>query len=302
MYLKQVGKYLPLKKRKEIIAELRSEIENRLVGNDEEEIKQVLTSLGNPRFVAMEYTTADDGYYIESKTLVNYKYILQLLILIGVFSIPIAGVLELITANGNFWQVLAVSIHRLFLYIIFCVGILTIIFYFVNKYKQEDTLNKGIQDSSTWSINDLKVVNYSLNKFYFETGILLVFFLWFVWFINSSYLQNQGYEPYLFYQQSATNLLIGLFGLQLVLTIISNFLRFKFTNYSIPFFIFAVLKSVLVIGITYMILIKYKLIYIPSIISGYFDFDVIAVIFWLIVVVEIINCLQTGFRLYIKNV
>ena len=56
IYIQEVTRRLPEKMRKDIALELRSTIEDMLLGNDsEEDVKRVLNQLGNPAVLANGY-------------------------------------------------------------------------------------------------------------------------------------------------------------------------------------------------------------------------------------------------------
>lgn len=148
-YLYQLEKYLPFKERKEIILELRSNILDQveqLVNtglNEEAALKSVLETMKSPKEVAKNYISND--YLIKPELRNLYGLLLKIVILASALGILVAKIVEFITSNHTFNDILMTfleTIASLFSVGVSAFGTVTIIFILISKYASLENINK----------------------------------------------------------------------------------------------------------------------------------------------------------------
>lgn len=158
-YVSKVTSYLPFSKRKEVTLELTSNIYEAL-GQDytQEDLLSYLKSLGHPRDFAQEFS--DDQYLIGPMYFGKFK---ELLMLVCKISLPIIAIFPFIDSMFNpktnsiivdIFIALFVSLGSLLTGFISLLGILVIIFYFLEK--KESTIELHEFDFESLKVKEVK--------------------------------------------------------------------------------------------------------------------------------------------------
>ena len=153
-YIYDVTRRLPEAQRTEVAKELRSDIDDMLANKtSDEDIKAVLTTLGNPRIVASNYRT-HPRFLISPEMIDDYFRVLKIvLIIIGSISL-VFGLIEHLmdhgatTFIGIFAEVLAETINDVVASLFRGFAIVTVIFALVDQYR--DKVKRP-----AWTIKDL---------------------------------------------------------------------------------------------------------------------------------------------------
>lgn len=197
-YLYAIGKYLPVSDREDILQEIEGGIYDYLKAEfgkkeyTEDEIKEALIKMGNPKKVAYAYTKRE-RHLIDPLYLDIYFLILK----VGIFGLSIAfiviGILSLINSNSllriafnflsNIWQAGLMM-----------VGIVTLIFAAISKFPIE---NKKIDlEDEEWSLKDLEKAPVDINLIKISDIVIeSIFIILFLTFLNTS--TNPKYDGYL---------------------------------------------------------------------------------------------------------
>lgn len=301
-YLNQVSYYLTLKERKEIINELRSEIENRIGANyTDEDVKVVLNELGNPRLLAREYTPDVEGLYISFTNLANFKFVLRILVIIGLIAIPINGIIEFTQGDLSWVAMIFICLHRFFMYFIFSIGILTIIFYFINKFDSNDVVNQSLKEADTWSVDNLYINTYSLKNMIIEGIFFIIGCSFYVGLLTTNYFQTNGLTEYIFFDTNQVQLLLMFLIGTILLFILDSITKYKYSTTSVQFLIITIIKATYEIATSYIIFISKKIIFLPPVISGDINFDLIFVTFAIIITTVIVNCIYVAYKYLMRR-
>ncbi len=304
-YLEDVKYHLYGKDKNDIIKELKSDILNRLEDNyTEDDLIKVLEDLGAPWEVASSYNYDNDGLTITKENFNNYIKILKLLFVIGfITSAVTAGTVfydyQRFTFSIDAVKILTyiiTTLHQTFNFMVFSIGILTIIFYFIEKHdKKEPKKNKlgnyiaplsnaKEYTSTKWTIKNLKSKRYNLADYIggtiaivFWTVLFLVFLDRQVWPIEYQFFKSEYFIAFAF-----------LVLLSIILEILVNSYRFFKGEKTLMYVALNLFRNAYVIFSSAYILIYKEMFYIPSAIS-----DVPQEIFILVFVINIIIALSS---------
>lgn len=153
-YIYTVGRYLPASSKKEVLAEIESNIYDYLVENfgqkeySESEIEEAVRFLGHPKKVAESYLDSPRSL-IGSSYIDIYFIILKIAILatsIGIF------VSTTLVFDGNFLTWILSIFSKLWANLLTVIGFITFIFAIIEYYKPS-SLN---EDYENWSLNILE--------------------------------------------------------------------------------------------------------------------------------------------------
>lgn len=165
IYIQEVTRRLPEKKRSEVAAELKGKIESLLSENpNDDEIKAVLEQLGNPASLA-------NGYLDRPMHLIGPRYYEVYISLLKMF-LPIAFVIAFLSIFVEFFidyqgdeaiLSLIIDIFSFGIARIIEVGIqvffwLTLVFAIMERYDQSSNRRPIIEDFPSWSVKDLKQI------------------------------------------------------------------------------------------------------------------------------------------------
>ncbi len=316
-YLEDVKYHLYGKDKNDIIKELKSDILNRLDDNhNEEDLIKVLEDLGAPWEVASSYNFDNEGLTITKENFNNYIKLLKLLFIIGLITSSVAALDNFVdysrfSLSFDFASVLTFILEMFFNtfnFTVTSIGILTIIFYFIEKYdKQAKEYNKYIfpfLNSSTkvtkenkWSIKNLKSKRYNLVDYVAEslciiffTGIFLVFLDRQIWPVE-----------YQFFHIEYLNLFIGLVILSIIIELVVYSYRFFIGENTLIYVVLNFIRNCYGIWASAYIILYKEMFYLPEVVieTSTLNNNVFYLVFLINVIIAISSISMSIYR-YIK--
>lgn len=300
-YLQDVRYNLYGKDKNDIIKELKADILNRLDENySEDDLKAVLEELGSPTEVARVYNFGVDGLTITGSNFNNYIKLVQLMFFIGLITsftlVCINNFTNSISIDLiSFLAIIFEFARTTFMITIYSIGILTIIFYFIERQDNKN-IQQGIEKGlkTEWSIKDLKSKRYSLADYVGSTIVVIFWSVIFLVFLDREIWQEEfRFFHHEYFTTFAFLIFIGIF-----FEIIVNSYRYFIGEQKFMYVALNIFQNAFVIFSSAYILIYKKMFYIPQAITD-IDDNIFTIIFIINVIIAISSIVMSITR-YIK--
>ncbi len=303
-YLEDVKYHLYGKDKHDIIKELKSDILNRLDDNyTEDDLIKVLEDLGAPWEVASSYNYDNEGLTITKENFNNYLKLIKLLFIIGLITSGIVALDNFIDYSRyalkiDFSSVIAFTFSTLihtFQFTVFSIGILTIIFYFIEKNDtpvKDYTKYFGINNykttkENTWSIKNLKSKRYNLVD-YIGGSLSLIFFS----SIFLVFLDRQIWpEEYQFFHTEYLNSFIGLVVISIMIELVVYSYRFFIGEHTLIYVILNFLRNCYGLWASAYVILYKKMFYLPEIVTE--TSTLTDSVFYLVFVISLITAISS---------
>ncbi len=314
-YLEDVKYHLYGKDKNDIIKELKSDILNRLGDNyKEDDLIKVLEDLGAPWEVASSYNYDNEGLSITKENFNNYVKLLKLLFIIGLIVSAVAALDNFIdytrfTLTFDYSSILTFifdMIINTFNFTVTSIGILTIIFYFIEKYDNQAAeynkyifpfLNPKPTKENTWSIKTLKSKRYNLID-YIGGSVSIVFFTgMFLVFLDRQIWPTE----YQFFHAEYLNTFMGLVMFSVILELISYSIRFFIVEQKLIYVLLNIVRNCYGVWASAYILLFQKMFYMPEVVTevSAVNDNVFVLIFFINLIIAISSVSMSIYR-YIK--
>lgn len=264
-YLQEVRYNLYCKDKDDVIKELKSDILNKLGESyTEKDLILVLEEMGSPKRFARRYNFDDEGLTITNENFNNYIRLIKLLFAIGFIIFVVIGILEVLFYNESIITMLFTVIHQSFLFTVFSIGILTIIFYFIEKNSGKFKNNTSEENLyGKWNIKELNSKDYSTMGFVIDTVVVVFFSLIFLAFLKNQLLP-QEYE---FFHTEFINEFSVIIIISLVFEIARNLCKYIKGESSSLYVVFNFFDNAYLIFSSAYVLIYREMFYIPLVIK-----------------------------------
>lgn len=310
-YLNEVKHHLYTGDKNDIINELRSDIENRLQDNySDADLIVVLEELGCPKDIAQSYNIGSEGIQITNRNFSNYVKVLKILFLIGLLSSGIASLQNLIDFEtmqltftlSSFIAFIAEFISIQISFTLSAIGVLTIIFYLIEKHQGSDydIAQVAELDLKPWTVSQLKSEDYNYKKsgdyfeYTFEALFTVIFPVIFV-----TILKNPVWPAeYNFFDPQYLNLItiIVFFGIAFELVVLTS--KFIYGKYDLKTVLATIIGGIYGIITSYILLVQYNVFKIPSVIDDVVPFSQTNLFTMIFAIVLISSCANIIFILY----
>ncbi len=316
-YLEDVKYHLYGKDKNDIIKELKSDILNRLDENyTEEDLIAVLEDLGAPWEVASSYNYDNNGLTITKENFNNYLKLLKLLFVIGLIVSCVAALDNFIDFNrftlsfeiASVFTFIFDMLINTFNFTVISIGILTIIFYYIEKYdKEAKEYNKYIfpflnpdtkvTKENKWSIKNLKSKRYNLIDYVAESICLIFFTGIFLVFLDRQIWPTE----YQFFHVEYLNTFMGLIVLSIIIELVVNSYRFFVGENNLIYVILNILRNCYGIWASAFILLYQKMFYLPEVVieTSTLNNNIFYLVFFINVIIAISSISMSIYR-YIK--
>ncbi len=310
-YLEDVKHYLYDKDKNDIIKELKSDIQNKLRdGYTEKELVEVLEELGSPIEVATSYNFENKGFSITNQNFNNYVKLIKLMFIVCLIASAVAS-FDIFIDYSRFKflidieSVVAFTISLIFntlTFTVFSIGLLTIIFYLIEKYDTSGEYSKHIFSAinpksnvdKNWTVKQLKAKRFNLIDYI--CGSLATIF-WsgvFIVFLNNQFLPLEYQFFHIEYLSVFTLLII----ISVVIELAVFSYRFFVGEHTFTFVVLNILKNCYGILASAYILLYKKMFYMPEIVTQISN-DIFYFIFFISVIIAIASIVASIYR-YIK--
>lgn len=311
-YLEDVKYNLYGKDKNDIIKELRADILSKL-GDDytDEDLIKVLEELGSPAKVAGTYNFDSDGLIITGTNFNAYVKLIQLMAMISciVATVAVVGTILGEWANASaielILKVVGTFIGSAVNVMIISIGVLTIIFYFIERYDNGngtrdfehivEMVNNNYQTTSPWTIKDLKVKRYTLLDFVAGTIAMIVFPLMFLVCLEQQAIPDE----FIFFHSEYIKSISIIVAISIGLEIVLNAFRYFAGEKKLGYVLLNVFKNLFSIFASWYILIDKQMFFMPKIVEDTVDNNVFTFIFVLNLAIALSSIVLAIYR-YIK--